>query len=171
MHRIITLGLRLSMVIAFVFANQMIYAQQKFTIQLATGGYKQFPIEGLKITFDNKGSFSCWQNGLKQDIYFDYVGLFCFTDQVLSVRSVISDSFKVYPNPTTGMITIEFNQNSGENCKVSVSNLTGAVVFRKELTDVDNYQIDLTNQISGFYVLRIVINNQSYVHKLVIRKY
>jgi hypothetical protein len=159
MRLTITLGFKLAMVIVLIYANQKISAQQKFTIQLTNGRYQQVPIEGLKLTFDNNGSFSCWQNGLKQDMNFTSVGLIYFTDLSILTRAneniSISDGLKVHPNPTTGMITLEFTQNSGKNSEVSVSNLIGAEVFRKELTYVDNYQIDLTNQVSGIYILKV----------------
>lgn len=86
-------------------------------------------------------------------------------------NTVISASiFKVYPNPTRGIITLEFNQNSGKRTKVLVLNMIGAEVFRKELTNVDNYLIDLSNQVNGIYLLKVFIDNQQYVKKIVIRK-
>ncbi len=78
--------------------------------------------------------------------------------------------FKVYPNPTTGLITLEFNQNLETKTEISVSNLMGAVVFRKEVNSVANYQIELSNQVSGIYLLKIIIDNQQYLKKLIIRK-
>jgi hypothetical protein len=79
-------------------------------------------------------------------------------------------AFKVYPNPTTGMFTIEFTQNSGKKTEVSVSNLVGAEVFRKELDNATNYQIDLSNQVSGIYLLKVIADNQRYISKIVLSK-
>jgi hypothetical protein len=78
--------------------------------------------------------------------------------------------FKAYPNPTTGIIILEFNQKSGMKIEISVSNLIGAEVFRKELTNVDTYLIDLSNQVSGIYLLKVNFDNQEYNRKIVIRK-
>lgn len=172
-HLPISLGFKLTIVIALMLASQ-ISAQQKFTIQLTNGNYHQVPVDGLKLTFDNNGSFSCWQNGLRQDMTFNSVGLIYFTDLSMPTRAYenisISDGLKVYPNPTTGMITLEFYQNSGNKSEVSVSNLTGAEVFRKELTNAYHYLIDLSNQISGIYLLKVFTDNQQYIYKLVIQK-
>ncbi len=79
-------------------------------------------------------------------------------------------AFKVYPNPTTGMLTLEFTQNLGKKTDVSVSNLVGAEVFRKELDNATNYQIDLTNQVSGIYLLKIMVDNRQYISKIVVSK-
>jgi M6 family metalloprotease-like protein len=78
--------------------------------------------------------------------------------------------FKIYPNPTTGIITLELNQNSGWKTEVSVSNLIGGEVFRKEFANTANYQVDLSNQTSGVYIIKVVIDNQLYNNKIVLRK-
>jgi hypothetical protein len=83
---------------------------------------------------------------------------------------ISSPVFKVYPNPTTGIITIEFTQNSGRKIEVSVSNLIGAEVFRKELKSAENYQIDLSNLVSGIYLLKVIVDSQQYINKIVVRK-
>lgn len=79
-------------------------------------------------------------------------------------------AFKVYPNPTTGMLTLEFTQNSGKKTEVSVTNLVGAEVFQKELDTATNYEIDLSNQVSGIYLLKVIADGQQYIGKIVIRK-
>jgi photosystem II stability/assembly factor-like uncharacterized protein len=78
--------------------------------------------------------------------------------------------FKVYPNPTTGVLTLEFTQNSGKKAEVSVSNLIGAEVFRKELSNNDNYQVDLSNQVSGIYLLKVIVDNRRYISKIVVSR-
>jgi hypothetical protein len=79
-------------------------------------------------------------------------------------------AFKVYPNPTTGMITLEFTQNSGKKTLVSVSNLIGAELFRNELDNAANCEIDLSNQVSGIYLLKVIIDNRQYISKIVLSR-
>ena len=67
--------------------------------------------------------------------------------------------FNVYPNPTTGIITLEFAKNSGKKAEVSVSNLIGVELFRKELTCKSNYQVDLSNLVSGIYLIKVNFGN------------
>jgi len=174
MHLTISLGFKLVIVIALMFATHEIFAQQKFTIQLTNGLNKQVTIDGLKLTFDNNGVFTCWQNGVKQDMTFSSVGKIYFTDLSLHTKNGENLSqfevFKVYPNPTTGMLTLEFTQNSGKKTEVSVSNLVGAEVFRKELDNASNYQIDLSNQASGIYLLKVIVDNRQYISKIVVSR-
>ncbi len=97
---------------------------------------------------------------------------------VITVKNVIkvgnteisAPVIKVYPNPSAGIITLELNQKSGKKTEVSVSNLIGNEIFRKELTNVGTYLIDLTNQVSGIYLLKVFIDNQQYINKFVIQK-
>ena len=88
----------------------------------------------------------------------------------VGVSTIETPLFKVYPNPTTGIFTVEFTQNSGKKTEVSVSNLVGAEVFRKEITDASKFQIDLSNQVSGIYMLKVVSGNQQTISKIVVRK-
>ena len=170
----ISLGFKLAIVIALMFATHKIFAQQKFTIQLTNGINKQVPVDGLKLTFDNNGVFTCWQNGVKQDMTFSSVGKIYFTDLSLPTKNSENISqfevLKIYPNPTTGIINLEFTQNSGKKIEVSVSNLVGAEVFRKETDNAANYQLDLSNQVSGIYLLKVIVDNRQYISKIVIRK-
>lgn len=169
----IRLGYKLVIVMALFFSIQ-ISAQQKFTILQSNGQSQQIFIDGLKLTFDNNGTFTCWRDGLKQDINFISVGKIYFTD--ITIPSGINENctvfggLKIYPNPSKGIITLEFKINSGNKMEVSVSNLLGTEVFRKELNGATKYQIDLLNQESGIYLLTISIDQQQYINKLVILK-
>jgi len=169
----INLGFKFTIVIALLFASQL-SAQQKFTIQLSNGIYKQVPVDGLKLTFDNNGLFTCWQNGLKQDMSFMSVGNIYFTEISLPTgineNSYVFEGLRIYPNPSTGIITLDFAQNNGNKTEVIVLNLIGAEVFRKEMNNADKLQIDLSNQVSGIYLLKVFVDNQEYINKFVIRK-
>jgi hypothetical protein len=87
---LISLGCKLAIVIALLFANNS-SAQQKFTLRLSNGINQQFPVSGLKLTFDNNGAFSCWQNGLKQVVSFASVGIIYFTTLSMPVANAGPD--------------------------------------------------------------------------------
>ena len=169
----ISLGYKLIIVIALFFSIQ-ISAQQKFTILQSNGTCQQIPVNGLKLTFDNNSSFTCWRNGIKKDMNFTSVGKIYFTDISIPTgiheNSPVIEGLKVYPNPSIGIITLEFNTNPKNKMDVSVSNQVGTEIFRKKLNSATKYQIDLSNQKSGIYFLKIYIDNQQYLNKLVVSK-
>ncbi|MDO8951175.1 MAG: leucine-rich repeat protein, partial [Draconibacterium sp.] len=83
---------------------------------------------------------------------------------------ISSPAFKVYPNPTTGMFILEFNQNSGKKAVVSVSNLIGNEVFQKVFEVVEKIEVDLSNQVSGIYLLKVIVDSQQYISKIVLSR-
>nr|WP_315247071.1 sugar-binding protein [uncultured Flavobacterium sp.] len=65
--------------------------------------------------------------------------------------------FKVFPNPTTGIINIDTLQNT----TVQVYDFTGKKVLEKQIT-VTNNQIDISNQIAGIYLLKLSAEDGQY---------
>jgi Leucine-rich repeat (LRR) protein len=80
------------------------------------------------------------------------------------------DGLEIYPNPTTGIVNIEFAGGTGRKTEISVSNLIGAEVFRKEFEVVEKFEVDLSNQASGIYLLKVMIDNRQYISKIVVSK-
>lgn len=80
--------------------------------------------------------------------YFEYVGI-----------EEINNDFKIYPNPTNGIINI--NSNCVEN--IDILNLHGKIIYNGK----DNI-IDLGNHPKGVYILRIITDKYTKVEKLVI---
>jgi hypothetical protein len=48
--------------------------------------------------------------------------------------------------------------------------LIGAKVLRKDLDYAANYQIDLSTQTSGIYLLKVIVDNYQYISKVVVSK-
>jgi hypothetical protein len=86
------------------------------------------------------------------------------------VSTLDSPLFKVYPNPTTGIINLEIFKGTDSKTEVLVMNLVGAELFRKEVVDADKFQIDLSSYISGVYLLKISNSKQQYISKIVVKK-
>ncbi|MEP4782142.1 MAG: T9SS type A sorting domain-containing protein, partial [Algibacter sp.] len=73
----------------------------------------------------------------------------------LSVDDFASDfNFKVYPNPTSNSISIDYKGNSSVSLKVQVIDMLGKEYSRNEFTG-GNVTIDLSNLSNGTYFLNI----------------
>lgn len=71
-----------------------------------------------------------------------------YTSSTLSVNNnVIGKNIKLYPNPTSDFV----NFNTEENVKVTISDLSGKIIYTKEYT-TGNVQIDLSHLQSGIYL-------------------
>ncbi len=60
-------------------------------------------------------------------------------------------SWKYYPNPTQGILTVELDENIGE---IFLSDISGKVLERYEATKNKSFQIDLSPYANGIYFLR-----------------
>lgn len=90
----------------------------------------------------------------------------CNTINILSVNSLSSNELKVLPNPNNGIFTIS-SANGLENAKIEVYSVLGTLVFQKNITSGSSATIDLQNQLSGVYFLKV---NDKYVTKVVTKR-
>ena len=79
-------------------------------------------------------------------------------------------SFKVYPNPTTGIFTVELAGSPGKKAELSVIDMTGAEVMRKEVSSATRFEVNLSKQVSGIYLVKITRNDQQQLSKIILRK-
>lgn len=77
---------------------------------------------------------------------------------------------KVYPNPMEDHIIVEITSEEYTAGTFILMDILGNTVQRwddQELTPgVQNVRLNLKNLHSGIYLLKVVINNQSFVHRL-----
>ncbi|WP_394760120.1 LamG-like jellyroll fold domain-containing protein [Flavobacterium sp.] len=73
----------------------------------------------------------------------------------------LTDTVKIYPNPSTGIFNISIN----EDASVEVSDMLGKVIFSNKVK-AGNNTIDITNYQSGIYLLNVKTENGSVTKKL-----
>ncbi|HRV89643.1 MAG TPA: alpha-amylase family glycosyl hydrolase [Prolixibacteraceae bacterium] len=88
-----------------------------------------------------------------------------FAPNSVSLTGTKGGEMTVYPNPTTGKVTLVSSRMLGV---VSVRNLSGALVFREELTGRNHAEIHLGHLAPGIYLLDS--DNGSSPGKLVISR-
>jgi hypothetical protein len=65
---------------------------------------------------------------------------------------------KVYPNPTRGQLTVEFNSYAGGNYEVSVTDMAGRRILSDEVkaqSGVNRYEMDLGFANAGMYMVYV----------------
>ncbi|HBK70931.1 MAG TPA: hypothetical protein DDZ39_04615, partial [Flavobacteriaceae bacterium] len=81
------------------------------------------------------------------------------------------DEFKVYPNPTQGIVNI-YLPSQKERMIISVISLTsGRLMFNKEVKASNRgvmTQIDLSNMLKGVYILKMSNDNFSETKKIIV---
>ncbi|WP_346857051.1 HYR domain-containing protein [uncultured Draconibacterium sp.] len=81
-----------------------------------------------------------------------------------------SFELNLYPNPTKGLVTVELQERSATDIEIKVMNVSGAEVFRKNFGANDKIQFNLSDQVSGMYMVLIEADGQRVVKKLILDK-
>ena len=90
-----------------------------------------------------------------------------YEDNVAEIEQTFQ--FSIYPNPTSGDVSIQLESLNGQKGKLIVLNLIGEVLLENELVFVSNEaRLDLKNLASGVYIIQLNANNKSARKRLVI---
>ena len=82
---------------------------------------------------------------------------------IVAVDNTASQNVSIYPNPAKGIVNIE----NVLITNVSVKNITGKTVYVKN-NCFENEQINVSNLVSGIYLIRIDNGNQIFTKKLIV---
>lgn len=102
-----------------------------------------------------------------QDLTWSLYKRALFNVDVLSVEEFNSDSFVIFPNPTTDNIHINFKKFG--NYSFSVYDISGQEIVQKEKLEVNN-MFDFTEYSSGIYILKIKDETNDTFHNVRIVK-
>ncbi|OUR90902.1 hypothetical protein A9Q87_13270 [Flavobacteriales bacterium 34_180_T64] len=84
----------------------------------------------------------------------------------LSTNESQASIFKVFPNPTKNIISIEGLQQLND-VTVAIYDITGKIVMRNTSLSETKNSIDLSNFKSGVYFVNLTTNETIYVHKVI----
>ncbi len=84
----------------------------------------------------------------------------------IDTREIVR-GISIYPNPNSGLFTLNINNPSGEDLNIIITNIQGQVVHEKKLGSISSYteNIDLTSFSRGLYFLKV--GNQ--VNKIIVK--
>ncbi|MBN2774858.1 MAG: HYR domain-containing protein, partial [Prolixibacteraceae bacterium] len=77
---------------------------------------------------------------------------------------------RLYPNPTKGLVKIEFSKVIYKELGLSVFDNTGQVVFEKTFTRGEDITFDLSGMVSGLYFVRLESGGNLIIKKLMVDK-
>lgn len=76
----------------------------------------------------------------------------------------ITQKVALYPNPTTGDLTIALGENVA---KVTITDVIGNVIYTK--TASGDLFVDMSSYNKGIYLVKVVTENDSYIEKVVLK--
>ena len=81
---------------------------------------------------------------------------------------IIKQSFKIFPNPAKNNINIEFSKTM--NCTINIVDINGHIVVSEKFTNNAKVSIDISNLVSGNYIVRCKSEGISEANPLIILK-
>jgi len=76
----------------------------------------------------------------------------------------------VQPNPTKGVFMVNLELSKKESVKLDIFNIQGQLIQSKQMGDITNLQeqIDLTNESTGLYLVRLTIGNEVITKRVLV---
>jgi 1-phosphatidylinositol phosphodiesterase len=88
------------------------------------------------------------------------------SNNVSEIQEQLENNTKVYPNPANGIFNIDFASKLDAS-KIEIYNQKGSLILSKDIKDDIGTTIDITNQPSGVYLIKIYTGNKIIVKKIV----
>jgi len=86
--------------------------------------------------------------------------------EITEIEEDVLYSFKYYPNPNTGIFTIEIDGNIGE---IFVTDVSGKIIQRYKTEGEERISVDITSFPSGFYFVRYFVEEDKFLDGKVIK--
>ena len=83
------------------------------------------------------------------------------------INKNFQESFKVFPNPSKGIFKIEYEPMSNSSIQLNVFDLTGRLVFNKDVENKREILVDISNKSKGIYLLKLLVDNE-YFQKVIV---
>lgn len=75
---------------------------------------------------------------------------------------------QMYPNPSKGEVTLKIDSSDLTDSEVIVRSITGSEVLRKKFRSTELIKLDLTEQVTGIYLVTVKQLDKSVVKKLIL---
>ncbi|MCF8298812.1 MAG: T9SS type A sorting domain-containing protein, partial [Saprospiraceae bacterium] len=89
--------------------------------------------------------------------------------EVISTIDIVEKhqlNLKIYPNPTSGFVSIEYNQR--KKATINIFNISGQLIHSEILSGNTTKQLDLSNFSKGVYLIKISNDEMIETQKLVV---
>jgi hypothetical protein len=90
-------------------------------------------------------------------------------DGLVGVAGHQTGTMRIIPNPATGLFRI-VPGISGKIQQIDILDLTGRILLSRKCTNDNDYQFDLSNEPQGCYFVKVRLNDEILVRRLVISK-
>jgi zinc-dependent metalloproteinase lipoprotein len=96
----------------------------------------------------------------------DNDGKFSYSNTITVMYLADGSFVNVYPNPVKSMLTIQLNDVSNGETKISIATTEGKVIYQSKV-NTGTSQINTSNWSKGVYVLKVIKNEKQTVTKVI----
>ncbi|MGB4205866.1 MAG: carboxypeptidase regulatory-like domain-containing protein [Bacteroidales bacterium] len=87
--------------------------------------------------------------------------------EVIVEDRFFSSSLRAFPNPTSGRLTIYFDEAAEQNTYLEIYNMIGNLILTSHLNGIKHFEIDIRSIPNGIYLLRILSETESATMKII----
>lgn len=130
--------------------------------------YPGIPLDESAFVQFDVGEAGISDNSFKLAVFASEQGI--FIELVLGFTSPHFSEFKIYPNPTSDFININYEKIRSGSLSLQVVDLNGKEVFRKQLDGTqENVKIDISDFEKGHYIFKLMdeTNKDLVVYKII----
>lgn len=91
-------------------------------------------------------------------------------NNVNNIHNTNSEDILIYPNPTTNLVNIVFDNNvvNTQSILIEINDLTGKNVFKSNNIKFSNFQVNTSSFSKGVYIVKIITGFEMYTKMLII---
>ena len=97
------------------------------------------------------------------------VGVTVTQGGLVGIADLMKGSIRIVPNPATGLFRI-VSGIAGRIEQINILDLTGRVILSRNCSNDKDYEFDLSDSPQGCYFLKIKMNGETLVLRLVISR-
>jgi hypothetical protein len=99
-----------------------------------------------------------------------FIKLKRFQDPANSVNELPMRNFEVYPNPSTGAITLQFTEQLSGTMNISVVDANGRVVMQHNAAAANTMHLNLTGLSNGIYWIQVQSEHTHYMKRIALQQ-
>ncbi len=138
----------------------------------SSNGYALNLTNECYLVANNSWGLGGYKSQLGWDSTADYWLVKFSMDSLTEIRSIKNEgpTLIVYPNPFSQDFSINVNNNVNKTIRITLSGVTGQVIYNQIETNVSSYYtkiLSLESMVPGIYFLEIVVDNQIEIRRIV----
>lgn len=90
-----------------------------------------------------------------------------FDSSSIDIMEMSNNLLEIYPNPSSGIFNISLKSNINKKFKVSIFDLSGRLVFKKEINNKSKIEVDISNKSNGIYLMKLSLGETQYQNRII----